>query len=391
MDIAEFDLDLLASAADLTEFPESVSSGSAVRVERGKPTRFTAKIGDHTYEFDWTLIGGKLTRVSQLVNPYQNRAGQYNLLTGAMAGVTAQLTVIDGDNKMDVDDFIFQTLNLMLSEAGSPTINIDQYEGFKNALNIDWHKPLGLVFQHFAAHHRKMNDLFDALLEMGAEDITASVPADRRRRIERIIRHEPGIDVSWMEVGSVSLDPERNPRQQGFQDFLTSVLTNTSRLIAGYTQVAKKRAQLDSGTLKVDEAEALREEIRVEQNNLRQWVNNWGGAQRQMIPNDDGTFSWNGAWGATNVPCGRFGLSVPIFEEVTEDDMTFKRRKVTAKLDADGIPERNEDGTLIKVPASRNVDFDVWKTQAEGDPDADPPAPASAQVVDTTASVDEEV
>lgn len=388
MDIADIDIDLLAQASSLEDFPDASGSNTAVRVERGVPALFTAHIGGTDYNFEWTLKSAKLSRLSQLINPYQNRDGQYNLLTGAMKEVEATLTVVDGDNRLDVDDFIFNALNTAITDAGGTPLSPEKYSDYKTALNIDWHKPMGLVFQHFAAHNRKMEEMFDAFIEMGATDITTSIPEERRRRINRIISHERGIDVAWMEVGSVSLDPERNPRQQGFQDFLTSLLTNTTRLVTSYLYIAGLKTQVDK-TEEIDEKEKLRETIRREQNNLRQWVNNWGGAQRQLNALDDGTFEWNGQWGACNVPCGRFGLSAPVLETVTEEGTTFTQRKVTPQLDDDGRAMRDDNGKLIMVPESINVDFDVWKSSAEDSSDADPQT-APATVVDTT-SVDEEV
>lgn len=359
----------------LSESPEAFAPiGQVVPVTVGKPATFTANIGGVHFPYTFTVKSALLTRLTQIVRT-RAEGGLYNLLTGVMSHVDADLSVhVDGE-QLNISEFFRKITNAEKTE--DKQLSQEVWESTMAGAGFRWNTPdMVILFQHFGASEKLLNANFDAFIAAGAKDITANYPPNRLKEIRRIVFHETGLPISHFEIGSS--DRTQSRTGQGFEDILQSQFDNWQRIIKGRVEVMKLRLELDEmrkdDKILPEDLRELEDQVALKRRQTTRWVNNWGGAQVGMTVENDGSITEGEEWFQQSVPCGRITVRIPVFEEmkdpatgevVMSDGEPVMVRAKEPFLDAVTQEPILKDGAPIIVPAVKVAEWNFWKNQED--------------------------
>lgn len=333
---AAFDLsgDILSDV--LTDEVGFINKNRTV-IKKGVPSQFVGTLAGHEFPSEVIFRDGKLTSLT-LIKRQREDGRVIFTARGAMTNVKLDISIKDGNEKIDLIDKMVELTNASIAKSGKVYSREEFLQNISNknmrfaaispALAKDY-RGMSLFFEQQGTSEEQFELAASKFVELGA------TPVNNSSRVVAQYRHAEGVPVIGFEMNRQ--DRTLNRAGTGFLDLVDASISSLLNYFkfAGLLKATDKQISSASGKA-LEDLKARRDMIVSEINNFTRSLGNWGGVQPGVTVQPDGSVKNNGEWYTTNIPCGRIQL----------------------------------DG---------NVELDFWTTRSD--------KPAGASVIDTTAGV----
>lgn len=284
---------------------------------QGRRVPFRATIGDNEYSAFATLRSAHLHRITVIDHTSTRMKGRTsNLVTGIFKPVKMDIEVVVGDEIIPLTELMRYTAN---ASASNP-ISSEAFASVLEDLGMRFSTGMNLFWQQFGARQDGVDELIEAFIAAGAEDVHGKIKEPRRiKKAFQMPRNGDNSDVLGPEVISMEIgraNREESLTNQGFLDFVDATMSNYRRVVElrktaealKITNAEQAIAEGWSPERKKSATDEVTELIRLSQ----QWSNNWTGAQQRIIVDekDPEIQTPLAVYDPTAAPCGRFTMLV---------------------------------------------------------------------------------
>lgn len=289
---------------------------NTINLRVGKQTPFKGIIAGQKVNGFATLNSAKLTRLSLLrqsrKQPSTNPNAEYYIVTGAFSPVDMDISIED-DGKLIP---LHEVWRHMTNALGGTQYDSEAFLAHMSRIGLNYtNGGFPLYFQQMGADEDKIEFLFNLFRDLGGYDDVAAMQkatrdSSRPQRMERTLKHDSGIPVTFFELGQV--DRTKVATGQGFIDLIDAMSGQFDRVTSTRNDANLIEAELENQTdwsdKKIKEARAAIQTLR---NQSTQYSAVWSGSQQITRTNSvTGAIEYTDRFAPTNAPCGRFDIVV---------------------------------------------------------------------------------
>jgi len=324
------DYDKLGSAfSGLEAFGQNPEALELVRntinLRIGKQVAFKGSINGQKVNAFATLKSANLSRLTLLrqtrKQPSTSPNQDYYIVTGAFTNVDMEILVEDSGKLIPLHDVWRQ----MTNAAAKTNHSSEQFLAHLTRIGMNYtNGTFPVYFQQMGADPAKIEATFNMFRDLGGYDDVASMQkatrdASRPQRMERALKIDSPIPVTFFEVSSVDRDKievnkhiKDENRKQGFINFCDSLTNQFSRVTGQRHAAVILQQELDRND-KLNDKQI--KDINAQITKLRamssQYSQVWSGSQQVSRTNETTKqVEFVEQFAPTNAPCGRFDLLV---------------------------------------------------------------------------------
>lgn len=305
---AAFDLsgDILSDV--LTDEVGFINENRTV-VKRDVPSQFVGTLAGHKFPSEVIFRDGRLTSLTLIRRQREDGRFIYTA-RGAMSNVKLDISIKDGNEKVDLIDKMVELTNASIAKSGKVYSREEFLQNISNknmrfaaispALAKDY-RGMSLFFEQQGTSEEQFELAASKFVELGAVSVNSS------SRVVSQYRHTDGVPVMGFEMNRQ--DRSLNRAGTGFLDLVDASISSLLNYFkfAGLLKATDKQISSASGK-DLESLKQRREMITREINNFTRSLGNWGGVQPGVTIQPDGSVTNNGEWYTTNIPCGRVQL-----------------------------------------------------------------------------------
>jgi len=299
------------------ENPEAMElTRNTINLRIGKQIPFKGMIAGQKVNAFATLKSAKLTRLSLLrqtrKQPSNNPSPDYYIVTGAFNPVDVEIVIEDDGEYIQLHEIWRHMTNAL----GQTQYDEDAFLAHLTRIGLNYtNGGFPLYFQQMGADPDKIEYTFNLFRDLGAKDDHQAMKkaigdGSRPQRMERTIKHDTGIPVTFFELGQV--DREKVTTGQGFVDLVDAMCGQFDRVTSQRNSANILQMELENNDdLSDAKIKKINEKIKLLRNQSMQYTAVWSGSQQITVTNSvTKQIEYTDRYAPTNAPCGRFDLLV---------------------------------------------------------------------------------
>jgi hypothetical protein len=327
------------------ENPEAMElTRNTINLRIGKQIPFKGTIAGQKVNAFATLKSAKLTRLSLLrqtrKQPSSSPSPDYYIVTGAFSPVDVEVMIEDDGNYIA----LHEVWRHMTNALGQTQYDKEAFLAHLTRIGLNYtNGGFPLYFQQMGADEDKIEATFNLFRDLGAVDDhqamqKAKGDGSRPQRMERTIKHDTGIPVTFFELGQV--DREKVTTGQGFIDLIDAMSGQFDRVTSQRNDANVLQMELENNNdLSDAKIKKINEKIKLLRNQSMQYTAVWSGSQQITVTNSvTKQIEYTDRYAPTNAPCGRFDLLVD-GETINIDLWKNSAREATSNSDAISVPK----------------------------------------------------
>lgn len=328
--------------------PEAMElTRNTINLRVDKQTPFKGTFGSEKVNAIVTLKSAKLTRLSLLrqtrKQPSNNPSPDYYIVTGAFSPVQMEVLVEDGGKYIP----LYEVWQNMTNAVGQTKYETEAFLAHLTRIGLNYTlNGFPLYFQQMGADPDKIEYTFNLFRDLGAKDDVQAMKkaigdGSRPQRMERTIKHDTGIPVTFFELGQV--DREKVTTGQGFIDLVDAMNGQFARVTSQRADANILQHELDTNQNLSDvKIKKINEKMKLLRNQSMQYTAVWSGSQQITVTNAvTKQIEYTDRYAPTNAPCGRF-------------DLTVDGETINIDLWRNSVRDGNTESTT-KVPSLKTV------------------------------------
>jgi len=304
----------LEAFADNPEAMELTRNTINLRV--GKQTPFKGTIGNEKLNAFVTLKSAKLTRLSLLrqsrKQPSTSGSPDYYIVTGAFSPVDLEVMIESDGELVPLHDVWREMTNAL----GKTKYDSNAFLAHLTRIGLNYtNGGFPIYFQQMGADPDKIEYTLNMFRDLGGYDDVAAMQKATRdsskpQRMERTLKHDTGIPVTFFELGQV--DRTKVTSGQGFVDLCDSMSGQFNRVTSQRHDANVLARELETNTNLSDKSiKEINAKIKSLRDQSVQYSAVWSGSQQITVTNPiTKDVEYSDRFAPTNAPCGRFDLLV---------------------------------------------------------------------------------
>jgi hypothetical protein len=289
---------------------------NTINLRIGKQIPFKGMIGGQKVNAFATLKSAKLTRLSLLrqtrKQPSSSPSPDYYIVTGAFSPVDVSVVIEDDGEYIELHE-VWRNMTNALSQT---QYDSEAFLAHLTRIGLNYtNGGFPLYFQQMGADPDKIEYTFNLFRDLGAKDDVQAMQkamgdGSRPQRMERTIKHDTGIPVTFFELGQV--DREKVTTGQGFVDLVDAMSGQFNRVTSQRNDANILQHELETNQDLSDvKIKKINDKIKLLRNQSMQYTAVWSGSQQITVTNSvTKQVEYTDRYAPTNAPCGRFDLLV---------------------------------------------------------------------------------